>query len=76
MQVHGSTPGDSQRVEDVAIIDTGLARNPQPGMSQKGGKRQLAERQETGGEEAFPRDAGSPDSDLSGTRNIGTRLTA
>ena len=39
MQVHGSTPGDSQRVEDVAIIDTGLARNPQPGMSQKGGKR-------------------------------------
>jgi hypothetical protein len=39
MQVHGSTPGDSQRVEDVAIIDTGLARNPQPGMSQKGGYR-------------------------------------
>ena len=39
MQVHGSTPGDSQRVEDVAIIDTGLARNPQPGMSQKGGER-------------------------------------
>src|SRR5271166_6343809 len=38
-QVHGSTPGDSQRVEDVAIIDTGLARNPQPGMSQKGGMR-------------------------------------
>jgi IstB-like ATP binding protein len=38
MQVHGSTPGDSQRVEDVAIIDTGLTRNPQPGMSQKGGK--------------------------------------
>ena len=22
MQVHGSTPGDSQRVENVAIIDT------------------------------------------------------
>ena len=31
MQAHGSTPGDSQRVEDVAIIDTGLTRNSQPG---------------------------------------------
>ena len=38
MQVHGSTPGDSQQVEDVAIIDTG-SPGFQPGMSQKGGKR-------------------------------------
>jgi hypothetical protein len=44
MQVHGSTPGDSQRVENVAIIDTGLARNPQPGMSQKGGHRPYGHR--------------------------------
>ena len=28
MQAHGSTPGNSQRVEDVAIVDTGLARIP------------------------------------------------
>ena len=37
--------GHSQRVENVAIIDTGLARNPQPGMSQKGGYRPYGRRQ-------------------------------
>ena len=36
MQVHGSAPANSQRVQGVAIIDTGLARIPEPGMSQKG----------------------------------------
>jgi len=29
---------DVSACKSTAIVDTGLARNPQPGMSQKGGK--------------------------------------